>query len=59
MRRWFQFRLRTALVLMTICSWPCGWVGANLRQFQAEQRVLAALGPATVEDVAQLKFNFC
>jgi len=50
MRRFLQFRLRTALWLMTICAVPCGWLSANLRQSQAERRVLAAIGPATVED---------
>ena len=49
MRRFFQFRLRTALAFMVLCSLASGWVGANLREWQAEQQVLAAIGPASVE----------
>jgi len=59
MRRWFQFRLRSVLLLMTICSVSCGWLGANLRQYQTEQRVLAALGPVELRDVAMGKLNLC
>lgn len=49
MRRFFQFRLRTMLAFMALCSLAFGWVGANLRQWQTEQQVLAAIGPAFVE----------
>ncbi len=49
MRRFFQFRLRTALALMTLCSLVSGWFGANLREWQGEQRALAALGPASID----------
>jgi hypothetical protein len=48
MRRYFQFRLRTALVLMALIAIPCGWLSANLRQWQTEQRVLAKIGPAAM-----------
>ena len=49
MRRFFQFSLRTALVFMTLCSLALGWFGANLREWQAEQQAIIALGPAAVE----------
>jgi hypothetical protein len=48
MRRYLQFRLRTALVLMAALAVPCGWLGANVRQWQAEQLALAAIGPAAI-----------
>jgi hypothetical protein len=48
MCRYLQFRLRTALVLMAALAAPCAWVGANVRQWQAERRALAAIGPAQV-----------
>ncbi len=49
MRRFFQFHLRTALAFMFLCSLAFGWVGANLREWQAEQQALAAIGPASIE----------
>ena len=52
MRRYFQFRLRTALLLVTLAAVPCGWIGGHLRQWQVEQRVLAAIGPAAVENAS-------
>jgi len=58
MRRFLRFRLRTALLLMALCAAPCAWLGANLRQWQTEQRVLAAIGPAAMVDPGQLKFCF-
>ena len=53
MRRCLQFRLRTALVLMALCALPCGWLSAHLRQWRLEQQVLAAIGPAHVENARQ------
>jgi hypothetical protein len=50
MRRYFQFRLRTALVVMLLSSLGSGWVGANYRQWQTEQTALAAIGSVSVED---------
>lgn len=59
MRRYCQFRLRTAMLLITAAALPCGWVGANLRQWQAERRVLAAIGPAMVEDGHRPYLSLC
>ena len=49
MRRFFQFRLRTMLAFMFLCSLAFGWVGANLREWQAEQQALAAIGPVSID----------
>jgi hypothetical protein len=50
MRRYLQFRLRTALAAMLLCSLACGWVGAHYRQLRAEQAALAAIGPVWITD---------
>ena len=57
MRRCFQFRLRTVLLLMVVCAVSCGWVGANLREWQAERALIAGLGRVTMEDAAQPVFD--
>jgi len=49
LRRLFQFRLRTALAFMVLCSLAANWLGGNLRAWQAEQRALLALGPTSME----------
>lgn len=49
MRHFFQFRLRTMLAFMALCSFGCAWVGANFREWQAEQQALAALGPVAID----------
>jgi hypothetical protein len=50
MRRYLQFRLRTALAVMLLCSLGSGWIGANYRQWRAEQTALAAIGSVSIED---------
>lgn len=49
MRRFFQFRLRTALAFMLLCSLAANWIGSNLREREAEQQALLALGPTAME----------
>ncbi|MBC7856244.1 MAG: hypothetical protein IAF94_22665 [Pirellulaceae bacterium] len=49
MHRFFQFSLRTLLAFMVVCSLAFAWIGANLREWQAEQQALAALGPISIE----------
>lgn len=49
MRRFFQFNLRTLLAVMALCSLAFAWIGANLREWQAEQQAIVAMGPAAVE----------
>lgn len=48
-RRFLQFRLRTLLGFMVLCSFAFVWVGANFREWQGEQEALAALGPVAIE----------
>ena len=50
MRRFYQFRLRTALAFMAVCALAASWFGANLREWQTEQQAILALGPAAMED---------
>jgi hypothetical protein len=40
-RRWFRFRLRTLLVMVTLLSIPLGWVGWELDQRRSEKAVIA------------------
>jgi Leucine-rich repeat (LRR) protein len=40
-RRWFQLRLRTLLVLVTLASVPLSWVGWELEQRQREKVAIA------------------
>ncbi len=42
-RRWFQFRLRSLLILMAILSVPLAWLGHELQQRRAEAKVVAEL----------------
>lgn len=39
-RRWFRFRLRTLLVMVTILSLPLGWVGWELDQRRREKATI-------------------
>jgi len=34
-RRWFQYSLRTLLVLVTVCAIPCSWLGVKVQQAKA------------------------
>ena len=40
-RRWFRFRLRTLLIMLTLLSVPLGWVGWELDQRRREKDVVA------------------
>jgi Leucine-rich repeat (LRR) protein len=40
-RRWFRFRLRTLLVMVTLVSVPLGWVGWELDQRRREKATIA------------------
>ena len=40
-RRWFRFRLRTLLILVTVLSVPIGWIGWELDQRRRERKVTA------------------
>ena len=49
MRRWFQFRLRTAFVAMTLASIPLAWIGGQFRDWQADEQALIGLQANSVE----------
>ena len=40
-RRWYQFSLRTLLILMTLCAIPLSWLGWKLEQGRRERAVIA------------------
>ena len=42
-RRWFRFRLRTLLVMVTALSVPLGWVGWELDQRRKEKKIIALI----------------
>ncbi len=55
MRRWFQFRLRTLFVVMTLACGICAWGVEQVREYQAEQRAIVQLGPSNrVEELLAL-----
>lgn len=39
-RRWYQFRLRTLLIFMTLCAFPFAWVSSELAQRRREKPVI-------------------
>ena len=42
-RRWFQYRLRTLLIFVTLCALPCSWLGWKVRQAKREAEAAAAI----------------
>ena len=40
-RRWYQFSLRTLLIVVTVSAVPLGWVGWKLEQGRRERAVIA------------------
>ncbi len=42
-RRRLQFSLRTMLVLVVICSLPCGWLGMKLKQAKEQREAVNAI----------------
>lgn len=42
-RRWFQYRLRTLLLLMTLVTVPLAMIGLNLRRAQRQREIVSEL----------------
>jgi hypothetical protein len=42
-RRWFQFSLRTLLVLVLVASLPCRWLAVKIQQKERERRAVEAI----------------
>ncbi len=42
-RRWFQFSLRTLLIVMLIIAIPCAWVGRKIEQKRREREAVTAI----------------
>jgi hypothetical protein len=59
-RRWYQFSLRTLLIVVTLSALPLGWVGSKLVQRRREQPVIAWVeklgGTVSFEDVEDLNW---
>jgi Leucine Rich repeat len=42
-RRWYQFRLRTLMIVTLICAIPCAWLGRKIEQKRREREVVEAI----------------
>ncbi len=42
-RRWYQFNLRTLLVLTFVCAIPCAWLGNRIERKREERAAVGAL----------------
>ena len=52
-RRWFQFSLRTQMILKLICGVRAGWLGRNIERKREDREAVDAilkLGPAVEFD---------
>ena len=44
--RWFQFSLRTLLVIVTLCAVLCSWLAVRMQQAKRERKAAAAIEDA-------------
>ena len=42
-RRWFQFSLRTLLIVIAIVAIPCAWLGSKIERKRKEREAVAAI----------------
>ena len=45
-RRWFQFRLRTLMVFVTLCAVACSWFAVKLQQARRQREAVEAIREA-------------
>jgi hypothetical protein len=41
--RWFQYSLRTVLIIVTLCAIPCSWLALKMRQAKRQREAVAAI----------------
>ena len=45
-RRWYQFRMRTLLVFVTLCAVACGWFVAKMQRARKQEEAIKAIREA-------------
>jgi hypothetical protein len=46
--RWYQYGLRTLLIVVTLCAIPCSWLAVKLQKARREREAAAAIGELSV-----------
>ncbi len=55
-RRWFQFSLRTLMILTAIVALACGWLGSKIEQKRRQREAVATI--VKLGDNAQAAYDF-